>query len=826
MKYRELYIREDDSITVNDDDEDLFPIVIPLPKLDEWYTEQIGRTVDYEEAITFVDGYGLHPDDQVFKHQIVPDKIRDIYEITFSKLAGKKGSKYKEITDVEQEDIFRELENNQEHYKDEIIWIKKQIKRRFVGYWCFIKGKPTFINGPFYYFLNFWKLKNKNRKDSLPDYRNYQRIMFSGMLYAHTTDDLFFLHRVVYRNQKQEVIEKCFNDWESVLDFENNLKAAGISFFHQKNVTGGIFRKSEGGARTCNGVNFISGRRIAKTDSACCFGMWCNTNLPEQLFAIQGLNKEQAVEKVFVQKIQVPFNKLPFFFRPYVKGKDDSKNGLNFFYDSEMALMHKAGVVPDPLGGRVTPFSSNERATDGEEVNFAYIDEPAKELDKKSQERDIPSLWYEVLKPATEIGSEIVGTTIMPTTVGDMESGGGDQFLRIVNDSMFHERNDNGTTPSGLITIFMNGYYAIPGFIDKWGDTVMETPEKPVISNTGKIIGVGAKEWHENQIREFERKKQWDKINTHNRNYPPSFKAAFQLNMKGMGMTEQTLQKMKERVSDLRFSKDRKTSKIDFAWIGKTENVQTDINSVGLWTYSYLPPLEHWNKKTVVTEEDGYTSLGQKVTMYAPHTSIANKFIICFDPVKYDKMNVRGKRSSTPAAAVYYKRDVTLDPDGKPREEWVSQDYVAFIRHKTDSREEIYEEILKAAILYGAYIYPESNDANDFFQWIRRRGYDAYLLRDMDEKGKMANVPGVSATATSIQDMVTKMADYFNHNVRYMKIAEIIEDWLKMRGVDDLTNRDLAAATGWCQVADAQRTGAFLKSMTDMPEIVDSFDAF
>ena len=257
-----------------------------------------------------------------------------------------------------------------------------------------------------------------------------------------------------------------------------------------------------------------------------------------------------------------------------------------------------------------------------------------------------------------------------------------------------------------------------------------------------------------------------------------------------------------------------------------TETVVTDINDLGKWVYSYLPPKQMWNQKTVVTEDEGYTRLGTKGPIYAPNTSVADKFVISFDPVKFDKMNRRGKGSSTPAAAVYYKRDMIQDPDTKPREEWDSQDYVALIAYKTDEKEEIYEEVLKAAILYGAYIYPEANDANDFMQWIRKRGYDGYLLRDIDDKGKLAPVPGVWADANSIGDMVTKMVDYFAHNVSYMKIPHIIEDWLKMRGIDDLTNRDIAAATGWCQRAAAQRTGQVFKDWYGDTFIDDEPDSF
>jgi hypothetical protein len=41
------------------------------------------------------------------------------------------------------------------------------------------------------------------------------------------------------------------------------------------------------------------------------------------------------------------------------------------------------------------------------------------------------------------------------------------------------------------------------------------------------------------------------------------------------------------------------------------------------------------------------------------------------------------------------------------------------------------------------------------------------------------------------------MMTYFHQNVEYENHPEIIEDWVRLRGIDDLTNRDLAAGSGW-----------------------------
>ena len=151
MKYE--YDEEDKYVSFHEDDDELDTIRIPLPRLEEWYSHHLKREVTREEALTYVDGYGLDPRDQKFPYQETPEKIRLIYEVVFNKKHATNKSKYKEVGDVRLEDIYEEIESNQKYYAMEIEWMKLQIKRRYVGYWCFIKGKPTYLNGANYFFF-------------------------------------------------------------------------------------------------------------------------------------------------------------------------------------------------------------------------------------------------------------------------------------------------------------------------------------------------------------------------------------------------------------------------------------------------------------------------------------------------------------------------------------------------------------------------------------------------------------------------------------------------------------------------------------------------
>ncbi len=817
MKYE--YDEEDKFVTFHEDDDELDTIRIPLPRLEEWYSHHLKREVTREEAFTYVDGYGLDPREQKFPYQEVPEKIKLIYEVVFNKKHATNKSKYKEVGDVRLEDIYEEVESNQKYYAMEIDWIKLQIKRRYVGYWCFIKGKPTYINGANYFFLNFWTVKNFGKNNNRPDYRDYQRKMFHLFMYAYSTEDAFYKHKIIYREEGTVKTKYSNQDVKNVVDEMNEM---GVEYFMEPNVNITVKK----GKRTVHGINFVSGRRIAKTAIACCFCTWGTLNMPDQTFIIQAMNEDQAVNKIFIKQIQTPVSKLPFFFRPYYRGRIEAKEGLRFQYEGAIASAARAGIVPEQMECFITPLPSTEKAADGEaEIAFVYRDEPAKKTDAKAADQNIPTWWYNTMKPAIERGENIRGFCIMPSTVGDMDTGGGAQFFDIANDSHFSDRNENGTTPSGLINFFLPGYYAVEGYIDEYGASIIDDPKEPVMSNEGKWITKGAKSYLLNQADYFERKREWQKLIKLQQNFPMSWKQAFAVIPKDMGMP---IEKMRDRISELKFSRTPITTKINFKWMGDKfgGDVYVENDPKGSWTMSYLPPNEMRNRKTVVTAEEGYIQPKNRGPIYAPDPSVMNRFFLCCDPVKFHKRNTVGKKKSNAAAAVFYKRDSQVDSDTKPRSEWVSNDWILIYNRQTEDKAEYHEEWLKAAVFLGAYVYPEWPDGEALVEYFRDNGFDGYLLKDLGSDGKQDSRPGVWAGEAEKNEMAGDIMTFFNNNVKYVKMWEIVEEWSQMRGIDDLTNHDLCAATGWCMRAIKSRMPDLYKEAYQPIEVQGGFSIF
>jgi len=115
-------------INNHDDEVDLKPIETSLPEPPDWH---------------LIDGWGQEPSEQVFHKQVYPPRLKAL-ERKFGTI----------------EDIWAELNRKQRFYAEEIGFIKKQWYHLLNGYWCFIEGKPTYIDGDHYVYLNDWHLMN------------------------------------------------------------------------------------------------------------------------------------------------------------------------------------------------------------------------------------------------------------------------------------------------------------------------------------------------------------------------------------------------------------------------------------------------------------------------------------------------------------------------------------------------------------------------------------------------------------------------------------------------------------------------------------------
>jgi hypothetical protein len=99
-------------------------------------------------------------------------------------------------------------------------------------------------------------------------------------------------------------------------------------------------------------------------------------------------------------------------------------------------------------------------------------------------------------------------------------------------------------------------------------------------------------------------------------------------------------------------------------------------------------------------------------------------------------------------------------------------------------------------------------------------------LKDLGSDGKQDARPGVWAGEAEKNEMAGDIMTFFNNNVKYVKMWEIVEEWSQMRGIDDLTNHDLCAATGWCMRAIKSRMPDLYKEAYQPIEVQGGFSFF
>jgi len=123
-----------------------------------------------------IEGYGLPPHEQFWRHKPLPAKLQKINDM-------QKDEEGNELTPRLKMKI---LEKDSDYYREEIDYIEKEWERRENGFWFFNNGVPTMITGHHYWQLQWWPIDG-----APPDYRNYDRRWFWFWHMVYEDDNCF-----------------------------------------------------------------------------------------------------------------------------------------------------------------------------------------------------------------------------------------------------------------------------------------------------------------------------------------------------------------------------------------------------------------------------------------------------------------------------------------------------------------------------------------------------------------------------------------------------------------------------------------------------------
>lgn len=678
-------------IIFNEDDRDLATIVVPLPE-----------TPPFEQ----VDGYGLPPEEQYFRHQELPQKIYDLQELGMTV-----------------DEIWEEINSSVDYYKTEIEWMRVQWERRLYGYWFFNNGVATYIVGWNYFFMNFWKLP-----EGLPEYRNRDRKWFIFAWF-------------------------CYQD------------------------------------PSCYGYVDPKHRRAGSTSKAQCV-LFCIISILHEARSGTQSKTDSDAAKVFQNHLINPLKnpKFPFFFKPNTSSGDDPIGKLSFRAPATKGLKGLKKRSKRSLLSAMTFESSGEQAYDGDKLFAYHHDEIG-----KPKNVDITVRW-DVVKPclAQGAGGSIHGFSLHTSTAGEM-SKGGTNFKNFCEESDYADKNENGQTGTGLYVMFMPAWEGLDGYVDRYGESVIDTPTeqqtaylKTLKNKKGDPLCanpyIGAKQFIQNTINSWKKKKNYKKLNEFMRQTPTSFRGCF---IADASQSFFDLVKINDRLDKLHDMPNATTTGY-FEWDGKPHN--------GKVKFVVDPDNPKFEVSKLLSDtEANRVKWNQSLDSWEPLNG--HKYCSGGDPFAANE--TKDNKNSLGGGAVFEGQNIFQDPDDKPYEEWESCRFVCTYLWRPADKEEYSDDMIMMCIYYGCPMNPETN-VKDLREKFIEKGYRWMLVHHWNIETETQESIAGQATSPKIKQALFKAIQlYVNrhiHKERHKKLIEQIRDTVEIK---DMTDYDLFTAAGY-----------------------------
>jgi len=714
-KYRKLsvpllkkYKLEDEFIYFNEESKVLDTIKVALPKAPAYDT---------------IDGFGLPVEEQKWKAPEMPIRLRQL-----------------EANSDTIEKVYEVLEKNRASYEQEINWIRDQWDRRQNGYWLYINGVPTFMDGWHYFYCSFWKLDV-----GLPKYRERDREFFLFARFCYTDTTL----------------------------------PDGTDLFN----------------RMCLGFNYPKHRREGATYKGACINYCITTSMNNVHGAIQSMD-EPSGKKAYLEKYVNPWRKLPFFFRPYFSTSTNPQSGLKFDIPAKAITGRGSLIIKERGLESFIDYASTSKKEfyDGDKLVFYHDDETG-----KTKGEDVYKRHGVVKKCLTQAnGREIHGFTIKTSTVGEMDSDGGKSFYTLCTDSMYGDRDANGQTKTGLYNFFISSWRGLDGFVDIFGNSIAEDPIEEDLWRIPKVTRdiygklIGARSYLTNKRLVYLESGEDDveaqeKYEEEVRTFPFDFDECFISAGSGSGLN---LVKIVNRMKILQFAKNmtRRGNYVLTNDKDKDSRVEWVDNNNGRWVIS----MDLEDVQTNQKYESNIWVEGKNVKTWKPR--YPNKFTSSADPYAFGA--TESNRISKGAGGVFWNYDENLD-DGKPIHDWLSHRTVVTYKNRPPNPDDYAEDMLLMSIYWGAMCYPEINIPL-IWDHFKRRGYLGYLKYYTGPDGRKKKTPGFNARGPVQQQMFNAHKKYIELHAHRERHIEVLEECYSIKGVEELTSHDLFVAIGGC----------------------------
>lgn len=459
----------------------------------------------------------------------------------------------------------------------------------------------------------------------------------------------------------------------------------------------------------CAGVTLVKPRRMGATWIGSGMLLYYGSQIRDALLGI--LSKTGADAKsMFKKKVVSVFRKLPFWLQPTSASGTAPSTSLEFAEPAKRSKETAAGIEESEALNTIIEWkNTTENSFDSEKLIMLVFDESGK-IDK---EISLETLW-EVLSKTLYVGLRIVGKAFLPSTVNDLDAGG-EQFKMLYMASRISEMIE-GATPTGLWAYFVPAYDGLEGFIDIYGKSVTEDPEKPVMGIHGDYIIEGSKTALK-RARE-RRKKISKKTYLENvRQYPWTIEEAFYFNSSTAVLdTEKIAQQIAYEEND-RLHSPVVTG--NFIWGEQDKEVVWIPNENGKFKIKWLPPVDMRNKYFIKN--------GKKRPANGMYGAGG------LDPYVHDR--TKDGRGSD-GGIHFHTKKVSGGREEVPYYECIVE-YIT----KAETARDFFEDALMCSFFYGMPILFENNKY-DLYRHFDARGYSEYLMdnpKEFEKKGSRAS---------------------------------------------------------------------------------------
>lgn len=702
-------------------DKDLQKIRIPLPPCPDW---------------SKIDGWGLKAEDQVFTYESYPPRltqleqnIRKKYEELFNLGRLTLNQREKLI----HKEFYETLRLYKKDYQEEIEWIRRQWAYRLYGKWVFINGKPTYICGWHWFYLNYWTLEGVGK----PEYYHSDMLWFNAVWYAYNCT---------------EIPVRVFNKESGKYEYEYN--------------EDGTIKMKDVGYRTLYGVNILKPRRVGDSSKASCVNYCIISTSLQTRGGIQG-NKESTAEQIFKDKMLVGISNIPLFFKPFMKN-----------YDPKSSIEFDGDPPGTGLQSRIDyATTAKKNYYDNAKLKVYQAEEPGKTVGESILRR------HNVIKECCSIHTKIEGFMIYCTTTYDEDTNETEsvEFRRLCEESHFENRNENGQTISGLINIFIPADMRMHGFIGKYGEPIANTPTRQQLKHMKNVFynakgePIGAREYILNQRKEAEMNGRYDTLSDLKRAYPLCWRDCFTTPSFNLIFNIKTIE---ERIQFLEFEGRNLTRRGNLVWHGGITDTYVewiDDEYNGKFIASKMP--EGFGiKRTIEPYYDTYVPL------------FGHKFIASADPFKVEGRD--NYRMSRGGGAVRWMYDPEVDGGKASKYDYESQSLIMTYEYKPNTLEEYLEDMLMMTIFWGAYMYPEEN-IQVVSKYFIERGYKGLLLYETDPiTGKTKDYPGWITDRVNKAQLFNLIKNDLEYHAHKCNHIEYLKDCLKIKNPEDMRHFD------------------------------------